>query len=56
MTGATTGSSPTTVGTINIVPSPNTFNLGITTITYTITDSHGHTATCSFTVTVTGKP
>jgi hypothetical protein len=55
MTGATTGSSPATG--INFVGT-RTFNLngttgqGITTITYTVKDASGNTATCSFTVTV----
>jgi len=54
MTGATIGSSPVTG--VNIFPSPSIFNLGITTIQYTATDANGHTAICSFTVTVLSKP
>ncbi len=54
MTGATTGSSPATG--VNIFPSPSLFNLGITTIQYSATDANGHTAVCSFTVTVLSKP
>jgi len=54
MTGATSGSSPVTG--VNIYPSPSIFNLGITTIQYTATDANGHTAICSFTVTVLSKP
>ena len=55
MTGATTGSSPATG--INYVGT-RAFNLngttgqGVTTITYTVRDAAGNTATCSFTVTV----
>ena len=55
MTGATTGSSPATG--INFVGT-QTFNLtgttgqGVTTITYTVRDAAGNTATCSFIVTV----
>ncbi len=33
--------------------SNNTFNLGVTTVTYTITDTSGNTTSCFFTVTVT---
>ena len=29
------------------------YPLGVTTVTYTVTDTHGNTATCSFTVTIT---
>ena len=54
MTGATTGSSPATG--VNIIPSPSNFNVGITTIQYAVKDVNGHTATCSFTVTVLSKP
>ena len=56
MTGATTGTGDTDPSGINIVPSPNTFNVGVTTIEYTFTDAHGHVVTCSFTVTVESKP
>ena len=49
MTGATTGQSPD--GGINNIGS-HTFNLGVTTVTYTVTDALGLSATCSFTVTV----
>src|SRR5688572_850734 len=45
ITGATTASG-------NNDASGTTFNLGISTITYTITDGSTNTATCSFTVTV----
>jgi len=41
---------------INIFPSPYTFNIGTTTITYTATDFNGNVSTCSFTVTVFSKP
>ncbi|MFA6129052.1 MAG: HYR domain-containing protein [Bacteroidales bacterium] len=34
----------------------STFYPGVTTITYTLTDAHSHTVTCSFTVTVLAKP
>lgn len=50
MTGATTGNSPAT-GINNV--GTQTFNSGVTTITYTVRDAAGLTATCSFTVTVT---
>ena len=49
MTGATVGSSPSTG--INNIGS-YTFNLGTTTITYTVTDAFGLSTSCSFTVTV----
>lgn|GEM_PF-1558431 len=41
---------------INIFPSPYTFNVGVTTITYTATDFNGNVSTCSFTVTVLSEP
>ena len=37
-------------------PSPNTFYLGVTTITYKVTDAHGNEVSCDFTITVLGKP
>jgi gliding motility-associated-like protein/uncharacterized repeat protein (TIGR01451 family) len=49
MTGATEASSAATG--INQIGS-HTFNLGVTTITYTVTDALGLSASCSFTVTV----
>jgi uncharacterized protein YjdB len=49
MSGATVGSSPTTG--INYVGT-QTFNKGVTTITYTVKDASGNSATCSFTVKV----
>ena len=49
MTGALTLSSPTTG--INFVGT-QTFPVGITTITYTVSNGAGNTASCSFTVTV----
>ncbi len=49
MTGATTAISPATG--INDITSFR-FNPGITTVTYTVTDAFGLSATCSFTVTV----
>ncbi len=54
MTGVTTGSSSATG--VNIFPSPYTFNQGITTIQYTLTDANGHSVNCSFTVSVLSKP
>jgi len=33
--------------------SPSQFPVGVTTVTYTATDSHGNSQTCSFTVTIT---
>ena len=50
MTGATNAVSPITG--INDLNS-YTFNLGVTTVTYTVTDALGESASCSFTVTVT---
>jgi gliding motility-associated-like protein/uncharacterized repeat protein (TIGR01451 family) len=50
MTGATTASSPST-GINNLAE--YTFNRGITTVTYTVTDIPGLSASCSFTVEVT---
>ena len=50
MVGATVGNSPA-VG-INDI-SGTTFNVGVTTVTYTVEDAAGNTATCNFTVTVT---
>ncbi len=49
MTGATAAVSPATG--INDINS-QTFNLGVTTVTYTVTDALGLFAECSFTVTV----
>lgn len=49
MTGATVASSPST-GINNI--SRYTFNRGLTTVTYTVTDALGLSASCSFTVSV----
>ena len=54
MTGATTGNSLLTGE--NIVPSTGTYNLGVTTITYTLTDANAHQVSCSFTITVTAAP
>jgi large repetitive protein len=50
MAGATTGSSPST-GINNLTT--YTFNKGVTTITYTVTDNDNLSASCSFAVTVT---
>ena len=36
--------------------SGDNFPMGTTTVTYTVTDSSGNSATCSFTVTVNGEP
>ncbi len=49
MSGATTGSSPTTG--INNLGS-RTFNMGVTTVAYTVKDAAGNTSNCSFTVTI----
>ncbi len=38
------------------LPSPGTYYIGVTTITYTLTDQAGNEATCFFTVTVTSAP
>jgi hypothetical protein len=53
MTGATIASSPLTG--INVL-TVYTFNVGVTTITYTVTDSSGNVTTCSFDITITSKP
>ena len=45
MTGATTGTGSGTV-------TGESFNVGVTTVTYTATDATGLTATCQFTVTI----
>ncbi len=50
ITGATTGNSAAT-GINNI--GTRTFNLGVSTVTYTVRDAAGNTTTCSYTVTVT---
>ena len=50
LTGATTGASPVT-GINNL--GTFVFNLGTTTVTYTVRDAANNTATCSYTVTVT---
>jgi hypothetical protein len=49
MTGATVATSPAT-GINNV--GTYTFNLGTTTVTYTVRDAAGNSATCSYTVTV----
>ncbi len=49
ITGATTGTSATT-GINNV--GTRTFNIGVSTVTYTIRDLSGNTSTCSYTVTV----
>jgi len=50
-----TGATPFAPGTGEF-PSPNTFNVGVTTITYTAIDVNGNVSTCWFTVTVISKP
>ena len=50
LTGATVASSPATG--INTVGS-RAFNLGVTTVTYTVRDAAGNSTSCSFTVTIT---
>jgi hypothetical protein len=52
MTGATTSSSPSTG--INYVGT-KIFNVGLTTITYTVADAANNATTCSFTVRVNGS-
>jgi hypothetical protein len=37
-------------------PSPNTFYVGVTSITYTVTDSNDNSVSCTFTVTILAKP
>ncbi len=49
LTGTTTGSSPA-AGINNL--GTHAFNKGVTTVTYTITDAAGNTATCSYTITI----
>ncbi|MCB9235899.1 MAG: HYR domain-containing protein [Bacteroidia bacterium] len=59
-----TGSYTAPVGTDNCpgsttaftsgLPSGSTFPIGTTTVSYTVTDAAGNTATCSFTITVSG--
>ena len=53
MTGATSGNSASTG--INYVGTA-TFNIGVTTISYTAANASGSSVTCSFTVTVTDNP
>jgi hypothetical protein len=48
--------APGTLSGTGIYPSPSMFYLGVTIITYLVTDANGTTATCSFTVTVLAKP
>jgi HYR domain len=50
LTGVTTGASAATG--INYLGT-RTFNFGVTTVTYTVSDAAGNTATCSYTVSVT---
>ncbi|WP_220763215.1 HYR domain-containing protein, partial [Flavobacterium sp. UMI-01] len=50
LTGATTGTSPTT-GINNL--GTRTFNLGTTTVTYRVEDAAGNFTTCAYTVNVT---
>jgi len=54
LSGATTGSS--TAPGVNLLTANYTFNLGVTTLQYVLTDANGHTVTCSMTVTVLSKP
>jgi len=55
VTGVTVFPPSSTTG-IHIFPSPNTFNVGVTTITYTAVDYNGNDTTCSFTVTILAEP
>jgi hypothetical protein len=41
---------------INLLTGPQTYDIGVTTITYYLEDGHGNKVSCSFTVTVTGAP
>jgi hypothetical protein len=41
---------------INLLPSPDRFYLGVTTITYTVADINGNLTSCTFTVTILAKP
>ena len=49
-------SSASSLTGINLVTSPGTFNLGTTTITYTLTHATGVEESCPFTIVITGKP
>ncbi len=50
MTGATEA-----IGT-GVISSPYPFNIGTTTVTYTVEDACGNTAQCQFVITITAKP
>ncbi len=50
ITGATSGQSAATG--LNYISSNQLFNMGITTVTYTVFDNSGNSGSCSFTVTV----
>jgi len=50
MTGATTANGT------GVIPSPYQFNIGTTTVTYTVADACNNTASCSFVITITAKP
>jgi hypothetical protein len=41
---------------VNTVPSPGQFDIGVTTVTYTLTHATGAVESCTFTITVTSKP
>ena len=41
---------------VNFVPSPGTFSVGVTTITYTLTHATGAVESCFFTITVLARP
>jgi hypothetical protein len=47
---------PNELSGIGLYPSPALFYLGITSITYTVMDTNGNTATCSLTVSVLTEP
>ncbi|WP_170154522.1 HYR domain-containing protein [Mangrovibacterium diazotrophicum] len=50
MTGATTANGT------GFITSPYQFNVGSTTVTYTVADACSNTENCSFTITITAKP
>ncbi|GAP69379.1 protein containing PKD repeat [Bacteroidales bacterium 6E] len=55
-TGFESQYSPPGLAGTGFYPTPANFYLGITTITYTVTDLNGNTATCDFTVTILAPP
>ena len=56
MADATVGIGNTDPSGINILPNPGTYNVGVTTVTYTLSDTYGNNSICSFTITVQAEP